>query len=101
MMCGIRSRKLPRCIGICSAWHRVFPSRSTTAVGQPRRSLMLVAVAGNGGGGVRTGVGVGGEAGLGVEGRGVEAECAEVDRFVVGGESVKALVGGGEGRGEG
>ncbi len=34
--------KLPRCIGMCSAWHSVSPFASNSAVEQSRRSLMLV-----------------------------------------------------------
>jgi len=34
--------KLPRCIGMCSAWHKVVPHVSNSAVEQSRRSLMLV-----------------------------------------------------------
>ena len=42
MMCGTRSRKLPRWIGMCSAWHSVSPRALNSAVEQSRRSLMLV-----------------------------------------------------------
>src|SRR6516162_7520595 len=34
--------KLPRCIGMCSAWHKVVPRVSNNAVEQSRRSLMFV-----------------------------------------------------------
>ncbi len=34
--------KLPRCIGMCSAWHKVVPRVSNSAVEQSRRSLMFV-----------------------------------------------------------
>jgi hypothetical protein len=39
---GMIPIKLPRCIGMCSAWHRVVPRISNNAVEQSRRSLMLV-----------------------------------------------------------
>src|SRR5262245_58989305 len=42
MMCGTRSRKLPRWIGMCSAWQSVSPAALNSAVEQSRRSLMLV-----------------------------------------------------------
>src|SRR6516165_4599354 len=39
---GMIPIKLPRCIGMCSAWHKVVPCLSNSAVEQSRRSLMLV-----------------------------------------------------------
>src|SRR5258707_10117264 len=42
MMCGTRSKKLPRWIGMCSAWQSVSPAALNSAVEQSRRSLMLV-----------------------------------------------------------
>jgi hypothetical protein len=33
--------KLPRCIGMCSAWQTVAPCLSNSAVEQSRRSLMF------------------------------------------------------------
>src|SRR3981081_1588314 len=42
MMCLMRSRKLPRWIGMCSAWQSVSPAALNSAVEQSRRSLMLV-----------------------------------------------------------
>src|SRR3979490_3142978 len=42
MMCGRRARKLPRWIGMCSAWQSVSPAALNSAVEQSRRSLMLV-----------------------------------------------------------
>src|SRR5215216_4423334 len=41
MMCLIRSKKLPRWIGMCSAWHSVSPAALNSAVEQSRRSLTL------------------------------------------------------------
>src|SRR5271170_1547747 len=42
MMCGMRPMKLPRWIGMCSAWQSVSPAALNSAVEQSRRSLMLV-----------------------------------------------------------
>jgi hypothetical protein len=39
---GMIPIKLPRCIGMCSAWHSIVPRVSNSAVEQSRRSLMLV-----------------------------------------------------------